>query len=130
MQWSRSRHGTIVVLVVCILLSNTFAGGPRKIKLPAPGKTLRVESKLSGIDHTKSFVFHGSAGIKLKIELSGAGPLRGEVISPTGKREGAPGGVIFDEALKETGKYRLEVTESKMGEAWEGSFQITMSVGP
>ncbi len=99
----------------------------RKIKLPPPGKSERIEGRLRGIDDYKEFVFHGESGTKVRIELTGAGPLRGVVSFPSG-HEGGPGGIILDRRLPETGEYRLQISESTMGEAWQGSFTIEISV--
>jgi hypothetical protein len=109
------------------LLPIASARIPRKIKLPPPGKSERIEGRLRGMDDHKEFVFHGESGTKVKIELTGAGPLRGVVSFPTG-HEGGPGGTILDRRLPDTGEYRLRISESAMGEAWQGKFTIEISV--
>jgi hypothetical protein len=110
----------------CVLIAQEEA--PRKISLPAPGKSVRAEDRLHGMGETKQFVFHGVTGARVKIELSGAGPLRGEITFPSGHRTGSPGGIVLDEVLPESGSYRLKVSESAMGESWDGKFSVHISV--
>ena len=111
-----------------LLLPAASGERSREIKLPPAGGSVRIEGKLRGIDDHRKFIFHGVRGIKVKIELAGAGPLRGVITFPSGRREGGPGGGILDQVLGETGWYRLKVFESTMGEAWAGAFNIKISV--
>jgi hypothetical protein len=39
-----------------------------------------------------------------------------------------PGGLIFDDALDETGDDRIRVTESWMAESWKGIFTLTVEI--
>jgi hypothetical protein len=100
----------------------------RRISLPNPGKSVRIEDRLHRIGETKEFVFRGVIGTKVKIELSGAGPLRGEITFPSGRHTGSPGGIVFDDDLPESGRYRLKLSESSMGESWDGKFSVHISV--
>jgi hypothetical protein len=118
-----------VIVAFGVLLPIVSAKILRTIKLPPPGKSERIEGKLRGMDDRKEIIFHGDSGTKVKIELTGAGPLRGVVTFPSG-HEGGPGGSILDQPLPETGQYRLRISESAMGEAWEGNFTIEISVAP
>jgi hypothetical protein len=111
-----------------ILLPLASAKTSHKIKLPPPGNSVRIEGKLRGMDDHKDFIFQGDRGTKIKIVLTGAGPLRGEVTFPSAGHEGGPGGSILDQPLPETGQYQVRVSESAMGEAWKGSFIIEISV--
>jgi hypothetical protein len=124
-----SYRGLFVITAVGLLCCVVQAEGARKIRLPPPGKSIQIEGKLHGMADHKEFVFQGTPGMKVKIELSGAGPLRGEVTFPSqGKHEGAPGGIVLDELLTESGRYRLKISESSMGESWDGRFKINISV--
>lgn len=119
----------VVIIAVGLLCCVAEAEGARTIRLPPPGKSIQIEGKLHGMADHKEFIFRGTIGIKVKIELSGAGPLRGEVTFPShGKHEGAPGGMVLDEPLTESGRYRLRVSESSMGESWDGRFKVNISV--
>jgi len=50
------------------------------------------------------------------------------VIFPSGKQDGGPGGVVFDDKIDESGDYRIGVTESSMANAWRGNFTVTIDV--
>jgi hypothetical protein len=123
----------LLIITLAFLITVAFGSiaqgeTARRITLPRPGKSLRIAGKLHGLGEKREFVFHALTGTKLKIELSGAGPLRGEITVPSGNQMGSPGGTVFDQVLKESGQYRLEVVESPMGESWGGAFNITISV--
>lgn len=118
----------LAINIALVFGSTAQAENARKITLPRPGKSLRIAGKLYGLGEKREFVFHALSGTKLKIELSGAGPLRGEVAFPSENHMGSPGGIVFDQVLKESGQYRLQIVESPMGESWEGAFNITISV--
>jgi|SRR5215469_16785914 len=124
-----SYRGLIIITAVGLLCCVAQAVDGRKIRLPPPGKSIQIEGELHGMADHKEFVFQGTLGMRVKIELSGTGPLRGEVTFPSqGKHEGAPGGIVLDELLTESGRYRLKVSESSMGESWDGTFKINISV--
>lgn len=126
------RISRTIVVALCGLLfvAPSSAAGARKVKLPPPGQSTRVQGSIHDIGVKKLFVFHAFSGTKLKVELSGDGPLRGVLLYPSGHQDGSPGGVIFNDPLSETGKYHLQVTESSMGDAWNGKFQVEFSVEP
>jgi len=117
-----------MIIAFGLLLPIASADTAQEIKLPAPGQKISVAGKLRGMDDHKEFSFHGDSGTKVKIEVTGDGPVRGEVTFPSGDQEGGPGGDILDQALPETGQYQLKISESKMGEEWNGAFTIEISV--
>src|SRR5271169_848948 len=88
-----------VVVAFGLLIPIASAKTLRIIKLPPPGQSMRIEGKLRGMDDHKEFSFHGNTGTKVKLELTGAGPLRGEVTFPSGNHEGGPGGGVLDQTL-------------------------------
>jgi hypothetical protein len=124
-----SVRGLTVLIAIGFLLSAASGEAVKKIKLPSAGGSVRATGVLRGMDDSREFIFHGVRGTNVKLELSGAGPLRGVVTFPSGGHEGGPGGGVLSEPLPETGWYRLRVSESEMGEAWNGSFQVDISVG-
>jgi len=126
----RIPRSILVVLCGLVFVALSFATSARKVKLPPAGQSTRVQSTINGVGVKKLFVFHAFSGTKLKVELSGDGPLRGILLYPSGHQDGSPGGVIFDDTLSETGKYHLQVTESSMGDTWKGKFQVELSVAP
>ncbi|HXZ42854.1 MAG TPA: hypothetical protein VEG68_19100 [Terriglobales bacterium] len=118
----------IIIVAVGLLLPVARGETARKIRLPASGKSLRIAGQVHGWGEKREFAFQGVTGMKLKIQLSGAGPLRGEITFPSGKHTGSPGRTVLDQVLEESGRYRLEVVESPMGESWDGAFNIKISV--
>ncbi len=106
-----------------------IASGDRlpKVKLPPPGNHARIEGKLRGMEDHKESIFRADRDAKVKMALAGAGPMRGEVIFPRGPRRRS-GGSILDRPLPETGEHQVRVSESAVGETWEGSFMIEISV--
>lgn len=117
-------------MVASILFSSAAAqaGGARKIALPNPGKVVTVMGNLQGTKHRKEFFFDVVKDTNVTIKLSADGPIRGDVIFPSGHHEGGPDGEILNQHLTETGNYRLQVSESNMGEKWKGKFEIQITV--
>jgi len=75
-------------------------------------------------------VLRAKAGQHMRVEINARGATRGMVTFPSGKQEGAPGGVIFDDNIDESGDYRIGVSESSMGDAWRGSFALKIEILP
>lgn len=80
--------------------------------------------RLRGIHSQARFTFHAHMGQHVKVKVTGRGPTRGVVTSPQGQQDGSPGGVVFDETVTQTGRYRLLVTEDSMAEAWHGRVRV------
>jgi hypothetical protein len=87
-----------------------------------------VRGSLRSINDKALFILRARSGQRMRVNISGAGATRGIVIFPSGKQDGAPGGVIFDDVLTETGDYRIRVTESSMAEEWRGSFVLEVEI--
>ena len=83
---------------------------------------------LRGARASASFVLRAKAGQHMKVEIRAQGATRGAVIFPSGKQDGGPGGVIYDEKVDETGDYRISVGESSMAEPWRGSFTVVVDI--
>ena len=97
----------------------------------ARGATVaRANGYLRGVSDAALFVLRASAGQHMRVEINGRGATRGTVIFPSGKQDGQPGGVIFDDNIDESGDYRIRVTESSMGDAWRGSFGLKIEILP
>jgi hypothetical protein len=60
----------------------------------------------------------------MRATITGKGPTRGVVRFPSGKQDGGPGGVVFDDDLTEMGDYHIRVTESMMAQQWRGPFTL------
>lgn len=88
----------------------------------------RATGHLSGVRDEALFVLRAGAGQHMRVEITGRGPTRGVVIFPSGKQDGGPGGVVFDDSIDETGDYRIRVTESSMANEWRGSFVLKIKI--
>jgi hypothetical protein len=122
------RQGASLLAFALMFVVTSAASAARNISLPAPGKTTRVAGRLHGLDDRCDFTFEAAANTKLKLDLTGPGPMRWVITFPSGKKDGAPGGGILELSLTETGSYLLTVTESPMGEAWRGKLKIVIHV--
>jgi hypothetical protein len=128
----RRREGFVLLFILVLMLSciqaSTAAKRARRIRFKTGATAARVSGSLKGIGDEALFVLRARSGQHMKVNISGAGPTRGTVIFPSGKQDGQPGGMIFDDELTETGDYRIRVTESNMGEAWRGSFVLEVEI--
>jgi hypothetical protein len=77
------------------------------------------------------FSFQARVGQHLFVKITPLTPqliTAGVVIYPSGKRDGGPGGIIFDSELTETGKYRLRVTQRQVEIV--GKFRVLVQISP
>lgn len=119
----------LVLLVPFLSLVNTSATGPvRRIRFKPGATQASVKGRLKGMNDEALFVLSARKGQHMRVEIIGRGATRGWVISPSGEEDGQPGGIIFDNQLKETGDYRIRVTESQMADAWKGTFTLKVSI--
>ncbi len=79
---------------------------------------------LTGIRSQQWFIIHARAGQTMVVVVEGRGATRGIVSFPDGRSSGQPGGRVFDGPVPLTGDYRIEVTESTMGQAWSGGIAV------
>src|SRR5437016_10188324 len=103
---------------------------PQRIVFARGATVARASGYLRGIRDSAWFVLRASAGQHMRVEVGAPGSTRGSVISPSGKQDGQPGGVIFDDTIDETGDYKIVVGESNMGEAWRGRFTVKVEILP
>lgn len=109
--------------------ANTSATAPaRRIRFKPGATEASVKGRLNGMNDAALFVLKARKGQHMRVEIIGRGATRGWVTSPSGEEEGAPGGVIFDDELRETGDYRIRVTESQMADAWKGTFTLKVTI--
>jgi len=76
----------------------------------------------------KCYLANARSGQHMKVEILGDGPTRGTVKFPSGEGEGQPGGLIFDDELKESGDFRICVEESQMANPWSGKFALKVYI--
>jgi hypothetical protein len=105
------------------------AGREERIRLKRGATEVRVSGRLTPAKDRARFVIRARAGQTLSVELSGPGPLSGDVISPSGKSEGQPGGgVVFNERLTESGDYRIHISEGNRGEKRNVQFVLKIQL--
>lgn len=129
----RRGEGFILLFILALLIlpgvqASAAAKKVRRIKFKSGATVARMRGSLNGINDKALFVLRARSGQHMKVNISGAGPTRGIVLFPSGKQDGAPGGIIFDDVLTETGDYHIRVTESSMGDAWRGSFVLEVEI--
>lgn len=127
------RRPACLFLMMCagfILAAAQTGKAPRRIIFARGATVARAAGYLRGIHDKAWFVLRASAGQHMRVEIDAPGSTRGSVIFPSGKQDGQPGGVIFDDTIDETGDYRIVVSESLMGEAWRGRFTVKVEILP
>jgi hypothetical protein len=88
----------------------------------------QATSTLTAITSQRWFSVEARAGQTMIVLVKGRGPTRGVVYFPNGRRDGQPGGRVFDGPLPLTGTYRIRVTESPMGTAWRGPVTVVVVI--
>jgi hypothetical protein len=123
-------HHVVVVLLVLLVSQIIWAStaADRRIRFKKGQTVVCVKGSLRHIHDEASFVLRARSGQHMRVNIIADGPTHGVVIFPSGGQDGGPGGVIFDDRLTETGDYRIRVTESSMGEAWQGAFSLQVSI--
>jgi len=123
---------SVLALIALVLVAQTpfasTASPERRIRFKRGATTARVKGYLKGINDEALFVLRARRGQHMRVEMTGQGATRGFITSPSGEENGAPGGVVFDEELKETGDYHIRVTESQMADEWKGSFVLKVTI--
>ena len=124
----RHRVGARCFSVLLIALSPFAISGQTRIYFTRGATQAAARGYLRGIRDEVNFVLRAKAGQHMRVEINGRGATRGVVIFPSGKQDGGPGGVVFDDNLDEIGDYRIRVTESSMANAWRGSFTVKIDI--
>ena len=117
-----------VTLTIFIALSTVTAQTPTRITFARGATRATARGYLRGVRDEVFFVLRAQANQHMRVEVKGRGVTRGVVIFPSGKQDGGPGGVVFDDKIDESGDYRIRVTESSMANAWRGNFTVTIDV--
>jgi len=103
---------------------------PRRITFARGATIARARGYMRRIHDELWFVLRASAGQHMRLEINGDGPTRGVVVFPSGKQDGGPGGLIFNDVIDESGDYKIRVTESSMANAWRGKFTVVVEILP
>ncbi len=120
--------GLGLVLLFCFLLVEPISAKDTRIKFKRGATSATASGWLNKVGDQAYFVLTARAGQHMRVTINGRGATRGVVTFPSGKEDGQPGGVIFDDRLDETGDYRIRVTESQMGESWRGRFTVKVEI--
>ena len=122
-----------IALIIFAIVTATIAQtekAPRRISFARGATVARASGYPRGMRDEAWFVLRLSAGQKLRVEISARGATRGMLIWPSGKQEGGPGGVIYDDTVDETGDYKIAVHESSMAEQWRGPITVIVEALP
>jgi hypothetical protein len=120
--------GLLIMASVCA--SAQTARAPQRIIFARGATVARGAGYMRHIHDELWFVLRASAGQHMHVEIKGAGATRGVVVFPSGKQDGGPGGVVFDDVIDENGDYKIRVTESTMGEMWRGKVVVIVEILP
>ena len=125
-------HWSLAALIAGAFLVSPVRAqkAPQRLTFARGATVVRVTGYLRGINDQALYVVRARPGQHMRVEINGRGPTRGMVIFPSGKQDGQPGGLIFDDNIDESGDYRIRVTESSMGDAWRGSFVLKIEIPP
>jgi len=118
-----------VCAALAILGCSARPNSPGPSWLDLQGGERSVEGELNGLSDRREYFFQGQAGQQVTIKVEAPGGIRLTVTAPSGSEEGAPGGLIANLFMNETGKYRVRLTESPMGKDWRGTYRMTIRVG-
>jgi len=119
-----------VLVVAFVTVSAQSERAPQRIVFARGATIARATGYLRGMRDSAWFVLRAGAGQHMRVEIDARGGTHGTVISPSGKQETQPGGVVFDDNLDETGDYKIGVSESNMGDSWRGNFTLKVEVLP
>jgi hypothetical protein len=96
-----------------------------------PGQTrVTVKGRITGENDRVCFTLRlrSAKHMRVRIIPNGALLTSGHVESPSGKADGGPGGVVFDETVAETGTYRICVEQRQQSQP--GTFRLEVTVTP
>jgi hypothetical protein len=106
-----SRTGAFLLLLLAVVLD---AAAARRIRFQRGVTSAEITGHFTRKARENVFVVRVSKGQRMKVEIKPLGRnlvTSGIVDSPSGKSDGAPGGVIFNSELTETGDYKIRVFE-------------------
>jgi len=105
---------TGALLFAVLLAGTTCVGAAKRIHFQGGRTSAEITGRFTAKVTEVWFVVHALNGQHLRVEIKPLTPnliTAGMVTAPSGRSDGAPGGVIFDSDLTETGDYRIRVFE-------------------
>ena len=117
-------------LIFVALASSLSAGVDRALVFKRGQTRVLVKGQITHENDRVCFSLRGRAGQHAKVRIIPNGALltSGHVESPSGKGDGGPGGVVFDDTIHETGVYRICVEQRQQSQP--GTFQLEVTVTP
>jgi hypothetical protein len=117
-------------LIVIALVLHAGAASDRSLVFKRGQTRAIVEGRITREDPRVCFSVRGRAGQHMTVRIVPHGGLltSGHVVSPSGKSDGGPGGIVFDDTLQETGVYRICVEPRQ--QSHPGSFHLQVTVTP
>ena len=123
-----NRRALALSFLLGFLCGQSTPAKDTRIKFKRGATSATAQGWLTKPSDEAYFVLNARAGQHMRVTINGKGATRGTVIFPSGKADGQPGGLIFDDRLDESGDYRIRVTESQMAEPWRGRFTIKVEI--
>ena len=120
----------LLIVAASLTASAQTERAPRRIMFARGATVARASGYLRGNRDSAWFVLRAGAGQHMRVSINARDATHGTVISPTGKQETQPGGVVFDDDLSETGDYKIGVSESPMANSWRGNFTVVVEILP
>jgi hypothetical protein len=120
----------LIIVTASVCAAGQTKRAPRRIVFARGTTVARASGYMRHMHDELWFVLRAVAGQHMRVEINGAGPTRGVVVFPSGKEDGGPGGIIFNDLIDETGDYKIRVTESSMANAWRGHFTVSVEILP
>jgi hypothetical protein len=120
---------TLAVSLLSFIQGSSLGAGATRISFQ-PGQTsTQVEGRIAQDGAAVYFSLRARAGQHLRVRITPMTPgliTAGVVIFPSGRRDGGPGGLIFDYDLTETGEYFIRVTRRQNKVA--GAFRLEVQL--
>src|SRR5437762_11488291 len=120
----------LLIVAASLTASAQTERAPQRIVFARGATVARATGHLRGNRDSAWFILRASTGQHMRVSINARDATHGTVISPTGRQETQPGGIVFDDDLSETGDYKIGVSESNMGNSWRGNFTLKVEVLP
>jgi hypothetical protein len=116
--------------IAVALASHTAAAADRALVFKSGQTRVMVKGRITRENERVCFSLRGRLGQHVKVRIIPNGTLltSGHVESPSGKTDGGPGGVVFDDTVHETGVYRICIEQRQ--ESQPGTFRLEVTVTP
>lgn len=128
--WKGVLGSAIIIGTGCHPVFAQAEKAPLRITFARGATVATGKGYLNGVHDSAWFVLRLGAGQHIRVEIGARGSTRGVLIWPSGKQDGGPGGVIYDDTVDETGDYKISIGESLMGEAWRGPLTVKVEALP